>query len=129
MWCQYFCVYGLSAITSMLVARENAALLGVIVSLITACLNGYGPNLKQGREWGLIVLQNLSFARWANELWFHTETLAYRDHFMAKDVSAAVWGYTLDRFAVDVTLMLVIGLAYRVVAFAFLVGLNRDRQR
>ena len=69
MWCQYFCVYGLSAITSMLVARENAALLGVIVSLITACLNGYGPNLKQGREWGLIVLQNLSFARWANELW------------------------------------------------------------
>ena len=25
-WCQYFCIYGLSAITSMLVKRENAAL-------------------------------------------------------------------------------------------------------
>ena len=113
----------------MLVARENAALLGVIVSLITACLNGYGPNLKQGREWGLIVLQNLSFARWANEAFFHSETLAYRAHFMAKEVSAGVWGYTLDRFAVDITLMLVIGLAYRVVAFGFLIGLNRERQR
>ena len=128
-WCQYFCVYGLSAITSMLVKRENAALLGVIISLIAACLNGYGPNLKQGREWGLIVLQDLSFARWANEAWFHTETFPYRAHFMVQEVSAGVWGYTLDRFGIDITLMIFIGFAYRVVALCFLVGLNRERQR
>ncbi len=128
-WCQYFCVYGLSAITSMLVRRENAALLGVIISLIAACLNGYGPNLKQGREWGLIFLQDLSFARWANEAWFHTETYAYRTHFMVQDVSAGVWGYTVDRFGVDITLMIFIGFAYRVVALGFLVGLNKERQR
>ena len=52
-WVQYFCVYGLAAVTSMVVARENAALLGVIVSLIVACLCGYGPSLNQGREWAL----------------------------------------------------------------------------
>jgi len=111
------------------VKRENAALLGVIVSLIAACLNGYGPNLNQGRRWGLIALQNASFARWANEAWFHTETFPYRRHFMAVEVSAGVWGYTLDRLALDISLMILIGLAYRVAAFGLLVGLNRSRQR
>ena len=128
-WCQYFCVYGLSAIMSMLVRRENAALLGVIVSLIAACLNGYGPNLKQGRAWGLILVQNMSFARWANEAWFDTETRPYREHFMAEEVSAGVWGYTLNRFGTDIALMLTIGLVYRAAALAFLIGLNRERQR
>ena len=69
-WCQYFCVYGLAAITSMVVKRENAALLGVIASLVAATLNGYGPSLKQGREWGVGWVQDSSFARWANEAWF-----------------------------------------------------------
>lgn len=128
-WCQYFCVYGLAAITSMLVKRENSALLGVIVSLIAACLNGYGPNLVQGRSWGVGWVQDMSFARWANEAWFHTETLPYRDHFMAEEVSAATWGYTLNRFGTDVALMVVIGVLYRAVAFGLLIGLNREAQR
>ena len=41
-WMQFYAVYGLAALTSMLVARENAALLGVITSLIAACMCGFG---------------------------------------------------------------------------------------
>ena len=47
------------------------ALLGVIASLVAATLNGYGPNLNQGRQWGVGWIQDSSFARWANEAWFH----------------------------------------------------------
>jgi ABC-type multidrug transport system permease subunit len=73
-WCLFFCVYGLAAMVSMLVRRENAALLAVIVALIAACLCGYGPSLKQGKEWGVGWIQDASYARWLVEAWFESET-------------------------------------------------------
>lgn len=128
-WVQYFCVYGLAAVTSMVVARENAALLGVIISLIVACLCGYGPSLVQGRQWGVGWVQDMAFTRWSSEAWFGSETAGAREHFMVDDVSAQVWGYTLDRTALDFSLIILIGCIYRVVAFGLLVGLNREKQR
>jgi hypothetical protein len=128
-WCQYFCVYGLAAITSMIVKRENAALLGVIVSLVAACLNGYGPNLNQGKSWGVGWVQDMSFARWANEAFFHTETFPYREHFMVLEVSAPFWGYTMDRLGLDLAIMLIIGFVYRLAAFVLLVSLNKELQQ
>lgn len=128
-WCQYFAVYGLAALTSMLVARENSALLGTIVALIAGCLCGFGPSLVQARSWGVGWVMDMSHARWANEAFFHSETLAYRQIYMVEEVSAPLFGYTLDRFAVDITLMLLIGVVHRVLAFLLLIGLNRDKQR
>ncbi len=128
-WCQYFCVYGLAAMMSMLVARENSALVGVIAALIASCLCGYGPSLVQGRQWGVYFLQALSFARWASEAFFHAETLAYRNHFMVEEVSAGIWGYTLDRFSLDICIMLLLGLAMRAAAFVLMVVLNRKEQK
>ena len=127
--CQYFCIYGLAAITSMLVARENSALLGVIMGLVVSCLNGYGPNLIQGKQWGLGWLQDISFSRWANEAFFHAETLPYRNHFMVTEVSAGIWGYTLDRFGLDVFLMLLLGVVERAVAFVLMVVVDREKQK
>ena len=114
---------------SMLVARENSALVGVIAALIASCLCGYGPSLVQGREWGVYFIQFSSFARWAAEAFFHAETLAYRDHFMVLEVSAGIWGYTLDRFALDIGMMILLGLLMRVVAFVLMVALNRKEQK
>jgi ABC-type multidrug transport system ATPase subunit len=99
-WGMFFGVYGLSFIMSMLVTRANGALLGTIASLIVACLCGYGPSLNQGREWalnlgegqflGLITLQDMSYSRWANEIWVHAETLPYRDLFFVDAIPASV---------------------------------------
>ena len=124
--CQYFCIYGLAAITSMLVARENSALLGVICALIVSCLNGYGPNLHQGEQWGLGWLQAMSFSRWAAEGFFHAETFSYRNHFMVTEVSAGIWGYTMDRFGFDVFMMVMLGLVERAVAYVLMISLDRD---
>jgi hypothetical protein len=48
---------------------------------------------------------------------------------MVLEVSAGVWGYTLDRFGFDCSIELIMGLTYRVLAFFLLIGLNRDKQR
>lgn len=127
--CQYYAVYGLAAVTSMVVSRENSALLGVIASLIAGCLCGFGPSLVQFRDWGVGFVPDLSYARWANEAWFDYETRPYRSKYLVEEVSAPLFGYTLDRFAVDITMMLLIGTAYRAIAYVLLVRVNRDKQR
>ena len=119
-WGVFFGVYGLSALTSMLVSRANGALLGTIASLIVATMCGYGPSLELGRQWGLIVVQDLAYSRWATELWVHQETLPYREVFL-DEVPAAVFGYTLDRPIMDVVVMLALGVLMRVAAFFCLV--------
>lgn len=118
-------VYGLGMVVSMAVSRENAALVGVIVALIIACMCGFGPNLNLGREWGLIVIQELSYSRWMTEFWLDAETSAYRDMFMVEEVTASAWGYTLNRKAVDGVVMVVLGLALRLAAFGGLVMVAR----
>ena len=101
-WGLFFGVYSLSFIVSMVVERANGALLGTIASLIVACLCGYGPSLTQGRKWavdvgggnllGLITLQDLSYSRWATEIWIHAETLPYRGLFLVDQIPAGVSG-------------------------------------
>lgn len=129
-----FGVHGLGHLCSMFVSRSNAALLGVIASLIAATLCGYGPNLVVGAESGLIVLQSLSYARWSSEYFMHVETLPYRAQFLVEEISAAAFGYELNRPAVDITMMIVLGLMYRLLAYIALhavakLGLGKDSGR
>lgn len=121
---QYYSVYGLAAITSMVVRRENSALLGVIASLIAACLCGFGPSLVQFRNWHIGFIQDMSYARWASEAWFHYETLPYRDLYMVEEVSAPLFGYTLDRFGLDCGMIVLIGFVMRVIAYGLLILLR-----
>jgi ABC-type multidrug transport system ATPase subunit len=125
-----FGVVGLAQITSMVVARANAALLGTILALIVACLCGFGPSLKQGREWGfLIFAQDAAYSRWATELWIHSETAEARRLFLVDDVTAETFGFTLRRPGFDVAMLAVIGIVLRVIAFAGLLGIARWAKR
>lgn len=119
-----FGVVGLAEIVSMVVARANAALLGTILALIVACLCGFGPSLKQGREWGfLIIAQDVSYSRWAVELWLNSETDYFRGLYLVDDVTAATFGYTLQRPGVDGAMMAAIGLALRGLAYVGLLAI------
>jgi hypothetical protein len=114
----------------MVVARANAALLGTILALIVACLCGFGPSLKQGREWGfLIFAQDAAYSRWATELWIHSETAEARRLFLVDDVTAETFGFTLRRPGFDVAMLAVIGIVLRVIAFAGLLGIARWAKR
>jgi len=125
-WGLFFGVYGLATLTSMLVDRANGALLGTIASLIMACLCGYGPNLIQGKEWGIFVLQEISYTRYANELWVHMEVNPYRKTFVAENIPAGSFGFTLDRPIYDITMMVVLGLLMRGAAYICLVMVVGD---
>ena len=122
----FFGVYGLATLMSMLVDRANAALLGTIASLIVASLCGYGPNLKQGKEWGISIFQDLSYSRWVNELFIHAETLPYRTLFLAEEITAEIFGYSLNRPTYDIFMMAFIGILLRLVALLALYGVAKQ---
>jgi hypothetical protein len=48
---------------------------------------------------------------------------------MAEEVSAPLFGYTLDRPLADIAVCVAIGTAYRAIAYGLLIGLNRSKQR
>src|SRR5579871_721832 len=63
----FWSVYGLASIISLLTRRENGALLASVVSLFVAVFCGYGPTLQQASNWGLLWLWDLSHSRWYAE--------------------------------------------------------------
>jgi hypothetical protein len=128
-WVEFFCVYGLAACVSMVVTREQAPLLAVIASVVFGAMCGFGPSLAAARRNGVGWVLDLSYARWATEAWFATETGPYRQLFMVDDVSAPLFGYTLDRLPLDFSMCIVIGIVLRVVAYGLLVSVNRHKQR
>lgn len=56
----YLCVYGLSSAMGMLVARENAPLLAVVIAIVAGTLSGFGPSVLQAKEWNIEYLLYVS---------------------------------------------------------------------
>jgi len=129
MWMTFFGVYGLSAVMSMIVPRENAPLLAVIVALIYCTLCGYGPTLKLAEELYVKWLFAISYNRWGVEAFYDKETEPFRHLFRVEEISAPFFGYTLDRFGQDIAYMVVIGVLLRVLAFFSLIFVNKIKQQ
>ena len=109
-------VYGLAIVVSLFVDRANAALVGVIFSLVMSVLCGFGPSITQFSEWNIGFIHTIAYSRWANELWIHSETLLYRDNFLVEEITAAAFGYTLNRPNEDIVNMLIISICLRILA-------------
>nr|KAJ3411035.1 hypothetical protein HK105_002739 [Polyrhizophydium stewartii] len=123
----FFGVYGMSAVVSMLVPRENASLLGVVVCLFAAVFCGYGPSLTQARNWGVFFIWALSFNMWGCEAQYSSTVQIYAHVY---DVNVMnYFGYTLDRVAVDFVSAFVIGIGWRMIAFVLMILMNREKQR
>ncbi|RKP12996.1 P-loop containing nucleoside triphosphate hydrolase protein [Piptocephalis cylindrospora] len=125
---QYFCVYGASEAISLAFSRSNGTLIASIATLIIAVFNGYGPSYDDAGNWGLSWFWDMSYTRWFTEAFITAYTSPYRDLYDVEG-STAIFGYTLDRYILDICLPLVIGLILRVIGFLSLVGLNRDKQK
>jgi hypothetical protein len=87
------------------------------------------PPAHTCRGWHLDWALSISYARWGVEAFFHAESLPYRDHYMVAEVSAPLFGYTLDRFALDIALIVLIGAVLRVAAYVLLVNIDKHKQR
>ncbi|KAJ1546610.1 hypothetical protein HK405_006988 [Cladochytrium tenue] len=125
----FFCVYGLAAIVSMLVRRENAALLAVVACLFAAVICGYGPTITNARQWKVSFVWDISFNRWAAEA-FVTRELEVYSSIYKLSATADEFGYALDgNVARPLGYMCLLGVAFRAVAFVLMVVLDRDMQR
>ncbi|KAI9229623.1 MAG: hypothetical protein DHS80DRAFT_13664 [Piptocephalis tieghemiana] len=125
---QFFCVYGVSEIISIIVSRANGPLLASILCLILSVFNGYGPNLHETSDWRLQWIWEMSYTRWFAEAYFFKYVEPYRGLYLV-DVSADYYGYTLDRYGMDITLTFVIGVILRIIGYAALRLTNRQHQR
>ncbi|KAJ3109992.1 hypothetical protein HDU96_006992 [Phlyctochytrium bullatum] len=125
---QFYCVYGMSAVVSMMVRRENAALLAVVTSLFAAVFCGYGPTVRAARKWGIEFIWHLSFNRWATEAFFSEELRVFRDVYDV-DSAAYHYGFTLNQVPNNLLYMFLIGIGLRVAAYLLMIFLNRDKQK
>lgn len=88
----YYCVYGLSAIVSMLVKRENSSLLAVVVCLFSAVFNYFGPTKNDAENWGINFIWEMSYSKWATEA-LYTEEVTPMSNIYNIDAAAFVYGY------------------------------------
>ncbi|KAH9275263.1 hypothetical protein BASA83_002498 [Batrachochytrium salamandrivorans] len=123
----FFGVYGMSATVSMLVSRQSAPLLGVVVCLFAAVFCGYGPNIRQATHWGVYFIWALSFNMWGCEAQYSETVNIYKGVYDIALTNRS--GYTLDRIPFDFGMMVLIGFAWRAVAFILMISLNREKQR
>ncbi|KAL7748707.1 hypothetical protein RI367_005860 [Sorochytrium milnesiophthora] len=125
---EFFGVYGLSAMVSMLVQRQNASIMAVVSCLLAAILCGFGPTLWQAKSWGVMFIWELSFNKWGAEA-LYWEGVGQFDGVYDIQSVANNQGYTLDRFWFDAGMMAVLGCAFRVIALGLMLVTHRDRQR
>ena len=57
----FFGVYGVSFLVSMLVRRENATLLAVVICLFASVFCGYGLTVGDSKEWGIYFVWAAQF--------------------------------------------------------------------
>ncbi|KAJ3109237.1 hypothetical protein HDU96_007268 [Phlyctochytrium bullatum] len=124
----FFFIYGIAAVISLVVRRENASLVTVIVGLFGASFCGFGLKLTDAEKGGYIFVFNLGANRWAAEAQYYEWIKNYANIFDL-DEALAFCGYKADRLGMNLAVMLALGIGYRILGYGLLVGLNRQKQK
>ncbi|KAF4497285.1 ABC transporter (ATP-binding-cassette) [Fusarium agapanthi] len=123
----FYCIYGLASIVSMVVRREDAPLFATMIALITGILSGSAPPLASVKDWHMEWLWRASPATWLAELYFG-QLVAPFAYLFQVDIAAEATGYHLDRKWLNINVLVGIGTAYRLIAFAGMVLGHRLRR-
>jgi ABC-type multidrug transport system ATPase subunit len=115
----FICADSQAVMLGMLLPVQSAPLLATVAGVFMALFNGF-PNIP--------VINPGSYSYWATEAVASDNAEPFANIYSVK-ATYDNWMYTLDRFGVDVAIMIAMAVAYRVVAFLFLVLRNRDKQR
>jgi ABC-type multidrug transport system ATPase subunit len=121
-------VYGICAFISMVIRRESATLLAVVIALFTTVFCGYGIAIADARRWGVYFVWLTQFNYWGTEAHYN-EILKVYENVFASDLTNAVYGFTLNRTILDFIAMALIGLGWRVAAYFAMISFNKEKQR
>ncbi|CAN8099161.1 unnamed protein product [Discula destructiva] len=122
----FWCIYGVAAVVAMLARREDAPLLATMISLILGIVCGAAPNLAQVAKWKLVWLWRLSPGVWLTELYFGEMVRPY-EYLYQTDRAALAMGLDLHATGRNLCVLLALGVAYRLMAFAGLLHARRLR--
>ena len=112
----FFCIYGLASAVAMVTRREDAPLLAVMASLIVGVLSGSAPPLSKVETWHMTWLWRASPGTWVCEAYWSENVMPLSNIYQI-GLAADKTGYSLNKEALDCGMLVVLGFAYRVLAF------------
>lgn len=124
----WYGIYGIACVVSLVLRRENQAVLATLAGFIPTTFAGYGPSIPNAIENHYDWLINISYARWAVEALYSEELTPFRKIYQVDAVSANTTGYTLDRYGLDIFIMFLLGTSIRVIGYFVLIFYNRKKQ-
>ena len=107
-----------------------AQLAGALVVLVACMFSGAQPTLQQFSEmpFPLPIIPALSFLRWSVEGLYLAEVFEYR-HIYNIDSGMELLGYSVANFSLDLWILFVQGVVFRVLAGLALVLMDRDKRK
>ncbi|KAJ2998066.1 hypothetical protein HDV02_004891 [Globomyces sp. JEL0801] len=122
----YYCVWGISAVVSVMARQRSHAILATTISVLPALYCGSSPLLSEDSSVNRAIL-NLSFNRYAAEFFYSLELDNYKDVYQIDTVSAKYSGYTLNRPYFDLLVMFGFGTFLRTLSYFALIFCNRGK--
>ncbi|KAJ3097193.1 hypothetical protein HK100_005414, partial [Physocladia obscura] len=116
----FFGVYGLGMIISMILRRENSTLVAVVFVLLLEAICGFGPSLTSATNDGYVIILDMGLNRWMAEAQFG---LWIEPYYQTIDFNLASqsYGYQFGNTAKNMWVMFGLGIGYRILALlAFL---------
>ncbi|KAI8621604.1 P-loop containing nucleoside triphosphate hydrolase protein [Chytriomyces sp. MP71] len=124
----FFCIYGIAVVVSMVVRRENAALLTVVLGLFCAIFDGFAPTLRDARQAYVEFIFDLVPNRWAAEAQYGLSLQVY-SHLYNLQYATDYFGYELDKTTRNMCMMVALAIGYRIIGYFLMIFLRRDKQR
>jgi hypothetical protein len=116
----YAC-FGVAMIFSMTFPLKQASFNTTVIMLISSSFNGFIITIPMG-------VRYITWQFWLSEGYF-TDSVRFSCVAFDCELSASTYGYTLGRYALDIGLIIVMGLVYRCGAFILLVSMNKEKQK
>eukprot|EP01028_Stygiella_incarcerata_P014157 TRINITY_DN9121_c1_g1_i5.p1 TRINITY_DN9121_c1_g1~~TRINITY_DN9121_c1_g1_i5.p1 ORF type:complete len:650 (+),score=169.31 TRINITY_DN9121_c1_g1_i5:340-2289(+) len=125
-----FAAYALGYIVSGLTSGKNAYTVAIVMAMCLSITSGDKPSLKDVNEQYsvLVILWQLSYCRWTSEALYITEVSTYKDDYRVQGGYTKI-GFHQDYYPLDCTMIFVLGVLLRVVAYLVLRFRHRDKQK
>eukprot|EP01128_Nolandella_sp_AFSM9_P012538 TRINITY_DN9377_c0_g1_i1.p1 TRINITY_DN9377_c0_g1~~TRINITY_DN9377_c0_g1_i1.p1 ORF type:complete len:948 (+),score=159.26 TRINITY_DN9377_c0_g1_i1:34-2844(+) len=119
----YFCFTGLGYLVSIVLSKSISLLAGVMGVLVNMMFSGASPTLKQLGDSALLgplllYPSYVCYFRWVFEAEYILEIQQYSKTFLTMEI---LYDYHISNFALCVSMMIFIGVLFRVLAYVVLV--------
>eukprot|EP00027_Filamoeba_sp_ATCC50430_P008179 CAMPEP_0168554766 /NCGR_PEP_ID=MMETSP0413-20121227/7959_1 /TAXON_ID=136452 /ORGANISM="Filamoeba nolandi, Strain NC-AS-23-1" /LENGTH=782 /DNA_ID=CAMNT_0008585537 /DNA_START=29 /DNA_END=2377 /DNA_ORIENTATION=+ len=121
-----FAAHGMGYFFSNILPPAEALVVSVVAAVSWSVTSGLSPTLDQLEDYGpLQFFWWISYCRWGAESLYVTVISDWSDYMRVKDNS----GYDKDNYGMDLAMMFVLGVLWRIAAYVALRFKNKDKQK